>query len=90
MDPPAVHLIVEGKVDEAVVRRILGDAGIIVASCRRRSIPAFRTALRESNQAAHHSFWFALCDLDRAPCPPMRLEEFLPSPRRKMCLAACG
>lgn len=85
MDPPPVQVIVEGQVDESVAKRLLEDAGITVSRFHHRSIPSFRKALREYNQAARYSFWFALCDLDRAACPPLRLADFLPSPRKRMC-----
>ena len=85
MNPPVVQVVVEGKVDESVAQRLLEEAGIIVAGRHHHSVPAFRTALRRFDRAARHSFWFALCDLDRAPCPSARLRDYLPSPQKKMC-----
>lgn len=85
MDSPPVQVIVEGQLDESVAKRILDHVGIAASNFHHRSIPAFQRALQRYNQAARHSFWFALCDLDRAPCPPVRLADFLPSPQKKMC-----
>ena len=85
MLPQPVSCLVEGVLDEAVVRRVLATASIEAGVFYRRSLPAFKTYLRRFNQAAHNSLWFALCDLDRVECAPIRLQDFLPRPASGMC-----
>lgn len=51
----------------------------------RRSLPRFTTDLRRFNRAALFSPWFAVCDLDRDECAPVRLKKYLPSPAPGMC-----
>ncbi len=85
MLPQPVSCLVEGVLDEAVVRRVLATASIDAGVFYRRSLPAFKTYLRRFNQAAHNSLWFAVCDLDRVECAPVRLQDFLPHPAAGMC-----
>ena len=85
MLPQPVICLVEGVLDEAVVRRVLATASLEAGVFYRQSLPAFKTYLRRFNQAANNSFWFALCDLDRVECAPIRLQDFLPRPASGMC-----
>ena len=85
MQERPIHCIVEGLVDEAAVRKLFSDLSLTVGSFYHTSIPAFETRLRHVNQAARHSPWFALCDLDREECAPGRLRRYLPDPAPGMC-----
>lgn len=80
-----IHCIVEGWVDEAAVRRLFSDLSLTAGAFYHTSIPAFETRLRRFNEAARHAPWFALCDLDREECAPVRLRRYLPDPARGMC-----
>lgn len=80
-----ITCLVEGLLDEAVVRRVLSDACLEPTVFYHRSLPRFEADLKRFNQAAVHNPWFALCDLDRDECVPNRLQRFLPSPAPGMC-----
>ena len=85
MQGSPVHCIVEGLVDEAAVRKLLSDLSLDAGAFHHASIPAFEGRLRRFNEAARHSSWFALCDLDREECAPARLRRYLPDPAPGMC-----
>ena len=80
-----VPCLVEGTLDEAVVRKILDISSLIAGSFYLESLPAFRTRLNAFNRAARHSAWFALCDLDEDDCAPTRVQSYLPDPTPGMC-----
>ena len=80
-----IHCLVEGPIDEAVVRRVLSSLSIEAGTFYHASIPAFEVRLRRLNHAAHHSPWFALCDLDQEECAPLRSRRYLPAPSPGMC-----
>ena len=82
---PPVPCLVEGTLDETVVRKMLVVSSLEAASIYLASLPAFRTKLKAFNQAARHKSWFALCDLDDGDCAPGRARDFLPDPARGMC-----
>ena len=85
MQGAPIYCIVEGLVDEAAVRRVFVEFSLAAGAFYHASVPAFETRLRRFNQAARHSPWFALCDLDRDECAPTRLERYLPDPSPGMC-----
>ena len=85
MQGSPIHCIVEGLVDEAAVRTLFSDHSLIAGAFYHTSIPAFEARLRQVNQAARHSPWFALCDLDREECAPSRLRRYLPESAPRMC-----
>lgn len=85
MQGSPVHCIVEGLVDEAVVRKLFSDLSLTPGAFHTTSIPAFEARLHRFNQAARHSPWFALCDLDRDECAPTRQQRYLPEPAPGMC-----
>ena len=85
MEVTPVPCLVEGVLDEAVVRKMLVISSLKAASFYLESLPAFRTKLRAFNQAARHRSWFALCDLDQDECAPARVRDFLPDPASGMC-----
>ena len=80
-----IHCLVEGSIDEAVVRRIFSSLSIEAGTFYQVSIPAFETRLRRLNHAARHSPWFALCDLDQDECAPLRTRRYLPHPVPGIC-----
>lgn len=82
-----VTAAVEGAVDEAVVRRLAGDVGLIVAAVHgRRGKPSLLKRVAGYNQAARHRSWFVLVDLDqREDCAPSAREVWLPEPAPSMC-----
>ena len=80
-----IHCMVEGLVDEAAVRKLFSELSLAAGAFYHTSIPAFEARLRRFNQGARHSPWFALCDLDREGCAPLRLRRFLPDPAPGMC-----
>ena len=85
MSGDSIHCIVEGMVDEAAVRKLFSHLSLTPGAFHTTSIPAFETRLRRFNQAARHSPWFALCDLDRDECAPTRQQRYLPDPAPGMC-----
>lgn len=60
MLPRPVSCLVEGALDEAVVRRVFAASSLEADVFYRRSLPAFKTDLRKINQAANTSCWFAM------------------------------
>jgi len=85
MHVPPVPCLVEGTLDEVVVRRLLDTSSLEAAPFYLESLPAFKTRLKAFNQAARHTSWFALCDLDDDDCAPHRARDFLPAPAPGMC-----
>ncbi len=80
-----VPCLVEGTLDEAVVRKILDTSSLTAGSFYLVSLPAFRTRLNAFNRAARHSAWFALCDLDEEDCAPARIQSYPPDRTIGMC-----
>ena len=80
-----VPCLVEGPVDEVVLRRVFSCVSIDAGAFYHASIPEFEVRLRRFNHAARHSPWFALCDLDQQECAPLRARRFLPNPVPGMC-----
>lgn len=81
----SVSCLVEGPLDETVVRRMLSASAVDPIVFYRRSLPKFATDLRRFNRAALFAPWFAVCDLDRDECAPARLKTYLPCPAPGMC-----
>lgn len=90
MTSPAVEVraAVEGALDEAVVRRLIGFCGGqpgTVYGNRGRSY-VLEHIDRFNKGAAHGWIWFVLVDLDRSPdCAPTLVTEALPDPAGGMC-----
>lgn len=90
MTSPAVEVraAVEGALDEAVVRRLIGFCGGqpgTVYGNRGRSY-VLQHLDRFNRGAAHGWIWFVLVDLDRKPdCAPELVAEMLPNPADGMC-----
>ena len=79
---------VEGLVDEAVVRRLLLEAGLAcTAVYGLEGKPALLQRLAGYNAAARFAPWLVLIDLDQdAACVPEFLEGVLPQPAPHMLL----
>ena len=80
--------VVEGDVDEAILRRLIteagGDLGVVHVTNGKSRLTR---GLRGFNSAARHSPWVVLVDLDRdGDCAPPFVQAWLPSPAPHMCL----
>ena len=80
--PLPVTVAVEGPSDVPVVRRILATAGLALGPVYGQSGKAtINASIRAYNNAARHSPWFVLRDLDSdAPCAPELAKRLLPEP----------
>ena len=77
---------VEGLLDTAVVQRLLTDNGLSVGPVfGRNGIHHLLRRIRGYNQAAIHTPWFVVFDLDDQRCAPERLADVLPNRSRYMC-----
>ena len=78
---------VEGDVDEAVLRRLIGEVGGTVrAVYGKRGKDHLRRKIQGFNQAARYSRWAILVDLNReAECAPELRRAWLPDPAPQMC-----
>jgi hypothetical protein len=82
-----VSAAVEGIVDEAVLRILVGEAGGSVAAFyNKNGKSSLRRSIDGYNNAARFSPWIVLVDLDQdAACAPPLLVDWLPAPSRQMC-----
>ncbi len=83
-----VNILVEGDVDEVVVRRVLECVGL---TCGRvfgkEGKPAVLSALSKYNQAARFTPWLVVVDLDQdAECAPPFVRTALPQPADRLLL----
>jgi hypothetical protein len=85
---PPVNLLVEGAVDEAVVRQVIEHSGLSVGRVFGGSGKQYLLGrLPNYNQAARHARWLAVVDLDQdAECAPEFVEKELPEPSVHMQL----
>jgi len=83
-----VSAAVEGIVDEAVIRMLVGEAGGSVdAVYNKNGKSSLRKSIAGYNNAARFSPWIVLVDLDQdADCAPPLLADWLPAPAPQMCL----
>lgn len=84
---PVVTGAVEGDLDEAVLRRVLGDIGITLGLVHGRKGKAFLLqCLPGYNNAANFAPWVVLIDLDQdCVCATSCLRQWLHSPAPQMC-----
>src|SRR6266851_3917621 len=82
-----VSVVVEGLVDEAVLRCHAAEAGAAVGPVYGRSGKAYiRQRINGFNRAAHISPWVVLVDLNGdAFCAPPLCTAWLPQPAPMMC-----
>ena len=78
---------VEGPVDEVVLNRIVGSLGASLGGVfGRNGKNGLLKQLPNYNQAAHHSPWIVLVDLDQdASCAPPARVRWLATPAPQMC-----
>ena len=82
-----ISAAVEGIVDEAVVRKLIIDAGGLPGTVYgKNGKPFLRQRINGYNNAAHRAPWIVLVDLDReADCAPPLREAWLPEPAPDLC-----
>ncbi|MEW5725537.1 MAG: hypothetical protein AB1896_20685 [Thermodesulfobacteriota bacterium] len=89
LEQPSINLLVEGRVDEVVLKRLVQDAGLQLGNVYGGRGKEYLLAnLGKYNQAARHgSFWVALVDLNNsAECAPLFIQKYLPQPAQHLCL----
>lgn len=79
---------VEGSVDEAALRRLAREAGIMVGPVHgKKGKNYLQQKISGFNNAARFAPWVVLADLDHdADCAPLLRSSWLPSPADGMCL----
>jgi hypothetical protein len=85
--PVVISGAVEGLIDEAVVCRLILDAGATPGAIYgRRGKAHLKENIRRYNAAAQHHAWLVLVDLDHdAACAPSLRTGWLPSLAPNMC-----
>lgn len=85
--PVTISAAVEGDVDEAVVRKLIRQAGAEPGTVYgKNGKPALRARINGYNHAARRAPWLVLVDLDRdAECAPPLREDWLPHPAPRLC-----
>jgi len=81
-----ISLAVEDDLSEAVIRRLLKDRPIpydVLEVHKRGGAGYLRKRTKAFNNLARLNPVLLLTDLDRCPCPPGLLEEWLPHPRHR-------
>jgi hypothetical protein len=84
---PFVSLVVEGTLDDAVLRRIIHDVGQplnVAATFGRRGKDYIRKNIKNFNQSAKFQPYIILVDLDDAQCPPVLINHWLPLPEQNL------
>jgi hypothetical protein len=86
--PIVISSAVEGVVDEAVVKRLIVEAGGEIGPIYgKRGKSLLKQRINGYNNAARHYPWIVLVDLNReADCPPPLKAVWLPNPSPFMCL----
>jgi hypothetical protein len=84
---PVVTGAVEGDLDEALLRRILGGVGMSLGVVYGRKGKRFLLeAVKGFNNAAQYSPWVVLVDLDHdCDCAPPCVRKWLARPAAHMC-----
>jgi hypothetical protein len=84
---PIVSGAVEGDLDEAVLHRVVHEAGLTLANVYgRQGKASLLRAICGYNAAARHACWVVLVDLDRdCECAPPCARRWLPDPAPYMC-----
>jgi hypothetical protein len=85
--PVTISAAVEGDVDEAVVRKLVQLAGGQMGTVYGKTgESALRARIKGCNNAARHSPWLVLVDLDRdAECAPPLRQSWLPILAPRLC-----
>ena len=89
-----VHAVVEGSIDEAVVRKLFAETGIQCGTIYpQKGRDQLLKKLPAYNQSARFCCWFAIWDLDQKPCPPSFRDAVIrtfpdgQSPGLQICIA---
>jgi hypothetical protein len=87
LTPIVISSAVEGAVDEAVVKRLIIEAGGEIGPIYgKRGKSLLRQRVNGYNNAAHYHPWIVLIDLNQdADCPPPLKAHWLPNPGPFMC-----
>jgi len=82
-----ISAAVEGSVDEAVIRRLIGYVGLTPGPIYgKKGKDDLRKKIRAYNLAAQHAPWVILVDLDNdADCAPALCQAWLPNPAPRLC-----
>ncbi len=85
--PIVISSAVEGVVDEAVVKRLIIDAGGEIGPIYgKKGKSLVKQRINGYNNAVRHTPWIVLVDLNReADCPPPLKAIWLPNPEPFMC-----
>ena len=85
--PASISSAVEGLVDEAIIRKLIQEAGADAGPVYGKTGKGrLRRQIAGYNQAARFHPWVVLVDLDQdADCAPILREAWLPSPARHTC-----
>lgn len=86
-EPLVISAAVEGDLDEAVVQKLILNAGAQPGSVYgKNGKPALLNKISGYNNAARRTPWFVLVDLNSdAECVPPLRQEWLPSPAPRLC-----
>ncbi|MYF36057.1 MAG: hypothetical protein F4226_04490 [Synechococcus sp. SB0678_bin_12] len=89
-----VHAVVEGIIDDAVVRKLFAETGIQCGTIYvQNGVGNLLKKLPSYNQSAKRLSWFVVCDLDRKPCAPSLHHDMIrafpdgQSPGLHVCIA---
>ncbi len=84
--PLVITAAVEGNLDQAVLRRVVGELGAILGPVHgRRGKRYLREKLQGFNHAAQFAPWIVMVDLDEdADCAPALRDQWLPQPTTGM------
>jgi hypothetical protein len=83
-----INLLVEGPIDEIVLRSVLSAAGLPCGTVYGKNGKAdlLRKLPRYNLAAAHYGRWLAVVDLDHdCDCAPLFVTDTLPTPTNGMC-----
>jgi hypothetical protein len=84
--PIFLSSVVEGPLDETVVRRLAKEAGLALGEVHgKNGKDRIRLQLRGYNHAARFTPWLVLVDLDDEECAPGLRSLWLPEPAPWMC-----
>jgi len=83
----SISAAVEGDVDETVVKKLIAHVGGQLGTVYgKHGKPALRQKIKGYNNAARHTPWIVLVDLDReAACAPPLLGSWLSKPASLLC-----
>lgn len=72
-----INLVVEDILSEVVLKKIITDDFIIGPSYGKKGKDYIKNKLSGFNNAAKHSIWLVLVDLDNETCPPDLIKQWM-------------